>query len=173
MVWLGFELHPETPRGGMPLSQIVPAARRSGMVEQMQRFAASFGVTGMKFAERIPNTRRVLAVAEFARENGRLEAFRTAAMEAWWRRGDDLESDTVLQALAREAGLDDSAVADAADDPRLLARIDAIREDANARGITGVPTFIVKDRWAVVGCQPYAVLAEVVARAGGVAKGAA
>src|SRR3954462_15050178 len=59
--WCGFELHPRTPRGGMSLSALFPAARLPGMRAHMQQFAARFGVSDMNQPEHIPNSRRALA----------------------------------------------------------------------------------------------------------------
>ena len=136
----------------------------------MVQFAASFGVTGMKHPARIPNTRRALAMAEVARERGRLDGFRRLAMEAHWREEKDLESDTDLAEIARRAGLDPGEALRASGDPRYLDRIDAVRAEANELGITGIPTFVFGDLeaepLAVVGCQPYETLATAAERAG-------
>ena len=80
--------------------------RIHAMQKNLQQFAHGFGVTDMKLRDRSPNTRRALAVAEYAREQGKLEAFRQRAMDAHWTQGKDLESDADLRALATEAGLD-------------------------------------------------------------------
>ncbi len=163
--WRGFELHPETPPGGVTLAQLFGAGRVAGMKEYMKRFAAQFGVTDMGHPDRLPNTRRAIAVAEYARDEGRLTPFRLAAMDAHWRRGQDLESDVDLAAIASGVGLDGEAAVAASRDPRLLARVDAAREEASDRGVTGIPTFFFGD-FPVVGCQPYETLARVAARAG-------
>jgi len=149
----------------MPLEAYFPAARIGPMHAHLARFAADFGVTGMCFPTRLTNTRRVLAVSELARDAGRLDAFRAAGMAAHWREGKDLEDDAVLRDLAARAGLDADAAIAAADDPAMLARVDAIREEAVDIGVTGIPTFVI-GRYMVVGCQPYETLADVAIRAG-------
>ncbi len=164
--WRGFELHPETPRGGMPIAALFGASRTAGMREHMRRFAAGFGIEDMGAPERIPNTRRALAMAEYAREQGRVDAFRDAAMDAHWRRGENLESEEDLRAVASRAGLDPEAAVAAADDAAHQARVDAIRAEASDKGVTGIPTFFVGDE-VIVGCQPYEVLAAAVRRAQG------
>jgi hypothetical protein len=45
----------------------------------MDRFAGRFGNTDMRHPFHLPNTRRVLAAAELARDRGRLDAFREPA----------------------------------------------------------------------------------------------
>lgn len=76
------------------------------MRDYVRRFAAAFGITELRVPARIPNTRRALAIAEYAREHDRLEPFRHAAMEAYWREGRDLEAAAVLWEVAVQAGLD-------------------------------------------------------------------
>ena len=129
------------------------------MRERMLKFAAEFGITDMKMRDRSPNTRRALAIAEYARDQGKLARFRDLAMDAHWRRGLELEKDDDLRAIAAEAGLDPVRALAASSDPLFLERIDERRAEANARGVTGIPTFVIGDR-AVVGCQPYDLLAE-------------
>jgi predicted DsbA family dithiol-disulfide isomerase len=129
------------------------------MHDQLRRFAAGFGVEGLVVPERVAKTRRALAMAEFAREEERLEAFRVGAMEATWRRGADVEDRDVLAEIASAAGLQVDAALEAADHPRYLRRVEALRQEAAEAGVTGIPTFFFGDGPPVVGCQPYEVLA--------------
>jgi predicted DsbA family dithiol-disulfide isomerase len=156
--WRGFELHPDTPPGGRRLADLFGEERSRAMRDYLTRFAAEFGVTGMTFRDVMPSTRRALAVAEFAREQGRLHPFRAAAMEAAWRHGQDVEDPEVLAHCARAAGLDPVAAVEAFDEPRYLARVMTSGAEARRNGITGIPTVLVGTR-RVVGCQPYEALA--------------
>jgi len=171
--WHGFELHPDTPRGGMPLQALFGAGvDLAALHQRTQRFAAGFGVTGFDPPNALRNTRRALAVAELARERGCLPAFRKAAFDAHWRQGKNLEDDADLGAVASSVGLDPAEAIAAADSPALLSRVDARQAEARAAGVTGIPTFILIGEaadarpQAVVGCQPYEVLADAARRAG-------
>ena len=156
--WRGFELHPETPPGGRRLADVFGEERSRAMHEYLTRFAAEFGVTGMTFRDVMPSTRRALAVAEFARDHGKLHPFRAAAMEAAWRHGQDVEDPEVLALCARAAGLDPVAAVEAFDEPRYLARVMTMGAEARRSGVTGIPTVLIGGR-RVVGCQPYEVQA--------------
>ena len=149
----------------MALADKFGPARVGPMRAHLQQFAAQFGIHDLALPDRSPNTRRALAIAELARDENKLPKYRDLAMDAHWRRGMDLESDADLRAIAAEAGLHPDQAIAASADPNYLARIDARREEANARGVTGIPTFVVGNR-AVVGCQPFEVLAEFVEAAG-------
>lgn len=168
--WRGFELHPETPRGGMPISALLPAARVPAMLAQLRTFAAGFGVTGIEHTGHVPNTRRALAVAERARVEGRLDAFRHAAMRAHWEQLQDIEDPDVLADLAASVGMDPAAARAAADDPAIQATLDAVRSEANRLGVPGIPTFVFghlgQGARAVVGCQPWEALSQAALQAG-------
>jgi predicted DsbA family dithiol-disulfide isomerase len=156
--WRGFELHPDTPPGGRRLADVFGEERSRSMRDYLARFAAQFGVTGMTFGDVMPSTRRVLAVAEYARDQGRLHPFRAAAMEAAWRHGQDVEDPEVLAHCALAAGLDPVAAVEAFDEPRYLARVMTSGAEARRTGVTGIPTVVMGAR-RVVGCQPYQALA--------------
>jgi predicted DsbA family dithiol-disulfide isomerase len=167
--WNGYELHPGTPRGGVPLSSYLPDA--DGMLGYVKSFAERFGIADLRPPGRLSNTRRALAIAQHARDAGRLEPYRAAAFDAYWRQGRDLEDDGDLAEVARAAGLAPGPALRAADDPAALARVDAARREALAAGVTGIPTFdfganAPGEPSRVVGCQPYEVLAEAARRAG-------
>ena len=152
----------------MDLARIL-GPRAATAPQRTTQFAESFGVSGMKHPMRIPNTRRALAVVELARDRGLLDAFRQSAMNAHWREGMDLENDSHLAQVARRAGLVPEEALAASRDPEYLDRVDAIREEAHALGVTGIPTFIFglrTDAVAVVGCQPFQVLEQAALQAG-------
>lgn len=163
--WRGFELHPGTPRGGLPLTALFPNAHLPSLHERTQRFAAEFGVTGFEPPDVLLNSRRALAIAELARDENVLEAYRRAAFDAHWRRHMNLEADTDLQQIAASVGLDPDAALSAADDPGYLARVDEKQTEARAQGVTGIPTFAFGEL-RVVGCQRLEALARVAERAG-------
>jgi predicted DsbA family dithiol-disulfide isomerase len=163
--WCGFELHPSTPPGGVPLSRLFPNAPLPAMHERTKRFGASFGVTGFEPSDWLWNSRKALAIAEYARDAGRLEPFRQIVMNAHWREGKSLERDEDLAVMAQSAGLDVPRALAAATDAALLARVDARQADAREHGVRGIPTFVFGDL-AVVGCQPYEALAATAERAG-------
>jgi predicted DsbA family dithiol-disulfide isomerase len=135
------------------------------MREYMQMFAANFGVHDMGSPERIPNTRRSLAIAEYSRDQGKLESFRVLAMAAHWSGGKDLENDLDLAELATSAGLNAESALEASTSQEYLQRVDMLHEEASRLGITGIPTFIIGDQ-RIVGCQPYDALADAVRKAG-------
>lgn len=115
-----------------------------------------------------PSTKPALAVSELARREGRLDAWRTLAMDAHWAEGRDIEDRAVLAELAERAGLDADAAIAWLDDPEVPAVLQAQRAEAHRWGVTGIPTwFLLPTGWTpgeplaargprpvrVVGCQ--------------------
>ena len=163
--WRGFELHPETPQGGIELSRLHFERTTPNLSDYLQKFAASFGVSDMRRTERMPNTRRALAVGEFARDQGRISEFSTLTMDAHWKEARDIEDSSVLRDLAAASGIDPSRAVAAASDPVYLKRVDDVRLEYKRVGVGGIPTFVFGDE-VVEGCQPYQVLFEAAIRAG-------
>jgi predicted DsbA family dithiol-disulfide isomerase len=162
--WRGFELRPDTPKGGRRIDELFPG-RAQSLKAHVEQFGRGFGVN-IVVPERMNNTRRALAVAEWARTQGKLVAFRDAAMEAYWRHAANIEDPEVLARLAEQAGLPGEGAKAAMDAPEYLARVDALRTEANTAGVSGIPTLFVGS-YRIVGCQPYEVYAEAVRRVGG------
>ena len=150
----------------MPLDEMFGADRVRRMRPYLLDFAKAQGVAGMGVPAHKPNTRKALALAEWARGQGRLHEVRTGLMDAYWRDGLDLEDDAVLARVAMAAGLDGPAALRGSHEPDVLARVADMGREAAGAGVTGIPTFDIGDE-RVVGAQPYAVLAEAVVRQGG------
>jgi len=148
----------------MRLDEYFPPERLRGMAEYMKNFAAQFGIDDFRQRDRIPNTRRALALAEVAREEGKLEPYRQRAMHAHWRDGLDLENDGDLHTIARDAGLSEDAV-EKSKDVTYLRRIEGIRDEANAIGVEGIPTFVI-GRFGFSGAQTYDAFVRLAEKAG-------
>ncbi len=136
-----------------------------GLQDYLQKFAAGFGVYDMRRAERMPNTRSALAMAEFARDQGRLTEFRSRTMDARWGDGKDIEDTAILRDLAAASGLDSDRAVAASAEPGYLKRVDDMRMEYKRVGVGGIPTFVF-GREVVEGCQPYEILSAAARRAG-------
>ena len=147
------------------MKRLHPNETNSEMTSYIVRFAATFGINDMKRAQRMPNTRRALAMAEFARDEGKLNDFRLLAMDAYWKDSNDIEDSAVLRGVATASGLDPEKALFAADDQLYLKRVDDRRLEYKQVGVGGIPTFVF-GKEAIEGCQPYQVLAAAALRAG-------
>ncbi len=78
--WNGYELHPETPPGGMPLDRYLPNAE--AMLRYVRSFAEGFGISDLRPPSRLPSTRRALAATADPALLARVDAARARALEA-------------------------------------------------------------------------------------------
>ena len=89
---------------------------------------------------------RAAAASLYAEEAGRLAPFVVAVMHCEWGEGRNIGDEQVLRDAAHAAGLDAALVARAADDPPRRARLAENWREAEARGVIGVPTFVIGDQ---------------------------
>lgn len=163
--WRTFDLHPEYPPEGIPRAEL---ERRygSGIVERQR---AMFEQAGLPFAgslDKIPNSRRALALAEFAADRGVLDVLHPRLFDAYWGRGRDIGDERVLVEEASAAGLEESEVMKALHDSRYVQRVEAQTRAAIELGAGGVPAWVIDQRLLVPGAQPHEVFEQVLERLG-------
>lgn len=156
--WLPFELHPGTGPHGVPLTQKfgVPEQAVQEILAGLRQRAAEVGLP-MDPPATLYNTRRAHRLAEYAADQGDDVAggVRRLLFKANFVEGRNLAETQVLQEIAGAAGLDGDAALAALDDPQYDQRIASSMEQAQQFGVTGVPAFIVEDRYRIVGALPY------------------
>ena len=86
---------------------------------------------------------RALRACVYAAERGCADAFVRAVMRGYWFGKKDISHLAVLQTMADDAGLGPRAVADVVADERYKAAVVENTDDAIARGVFGVPSFIL------------------------------
>ena len=159
--WRAFELHPETPPEGMRLPW-ADDPRYAAMAERLRQMAGEVGLP-MNPPTLISNSRPALEAAEYAREQGKHQAFHDAVFRAYFAEGQNIGDWAVLQELAEAVDLDGAAMREAVERGAYRAAVDAQVSEARRLGITGVPTYILGNL-AVVGAQPYEVFQQAMAR---------
>ncbi len=136
------------------------------MAAHIRSLSLQQGAGEISISDHMPNTRRALAVAEYARGKGRLDELRDAAMTGYWRDGLGLEDEEGVRAICTRAGLDPDEGLAAREDPEMLAKVDELRAEAKGMGVTGIPAFFFAPGVVVVGAQPYENLARAAEEAG-------
>ena len=126
------------------------------IMEHLRSMGAPFGIT---FADRpiLSNSRLALQAAEFARDQNLFDPFHTALFAAYFSHGLDIGNVDVLATIASDAGLDPGALKKALQSGKYLPRLEAVKEEAALRLVTGVPSFFIGERKSVVGAQPLEV----------------
>ena len=83
---------------------------------------------------------------------------------AYWSEGKDVGNRDVLAQLAGEAGINAQQIRELLDTEQDVAETRAEIEHATKIGVTGVPTFILAQSYALVGAQSPEVLADAINR---------
>ncbi|RMA41405.1 DsbA family oxidoreductase [Rhodophyticola porphyridii] len=157
--WHPFQLNPEMPAGGMDRRDYLEAkfGGRDGAIEVYSRIATHAEAAGLEInfdrISRTPNTLNAHRLIHWAGLEGRQTPMVAALFRAYFVEGKDIGDAESLVQIAESAGLEAAMVT------RLLAS-DADSEDirardanARARGVTGVPTFIIANQHVLTGAQ--------------------
>ena len=161
--WRPYYLRPDTPPEGLELSEHIKRARANGSEERLSQMAQMHGMK-FKSTERIYNTRLAHEATEFAREQGRLLEFHHAVFQKVYAEGMDISRWDVLRTAAQAAGLDGEAMQSEVESGKFTELVQAQVDQAQQIGVTGVPTYVMNNRYAVVGAQPYEVFLQVIDR---------
>ena len=166
--WHPFQLNPDMPAEGMDRREYLEtkfggqegALQVYGQIDQAARdIGLHLDFAGIK---RTPNTIDAHRLIHWAGLEGRQTLVVDKLFKAYFKEGRDISEHSVLARIAEAAGMDGEAIR------RLLAtdedKADLRARDAHARdrGVSGVPCFIVGQRYAVQGAQPPETWANVI-----------
>jgi predicted DsbA family dithiol-disulfide isomerase len=167
--WRPFYLYWDVPPEGKDLPDYVKRARAGGSEQRLQSIASSYGMD-FQSTERIYNTRLAHEATEYAREKGKGNEFHKALFHKVYAQGQDPSDWRVLRATAEEVGLKADEMQQLVESSHFTGYVDDQVRWAQQIGVTGVPTYIINDRYAIVGAQPYEVfknaLAEIMKQKG-------
>lgn len=175
--WHPFQLNPDMPAEGMDRRAYLEAkfGGRQNAVKTYARIAEAADAAGVEInfeaIQRTPNTLDAHRLIHWAGLEGRQTAAVSSLFAAYFREGRDIGDPEVLLDIAGQIGLDVEMT-------RRLLQSDADREDiaardahARARGVTGVPTFVIANTHVLPGAQPPElwgqVLGDIAAQAAG------
>ena len=154
--WRPYYLRPDTPPEGMELPDYVKRARENGSEDRLLTIATLYGME-FNSPQWVYNTRLAHESTEYARQHGKGLEFHKIVFRQVYVDGLDISKWEVLRAAAVEAGLDADEMQREVDSDKF--RMDVANQVRWAWqiGVTGVPTYVINDRYALVGAQPYEV----------------
>ncbi len=138
----------------MDLPDYILRARANGSEERLQSMAAIHGME-FKSTERIYNTRIAHEATEYARERGRANEFHKVIFRKVYAEREDISKWEVLRSATEEVGLNADDMHVVVDGGKYTAQVAEQVRSAQEIGVTGVPTYVINDRYAIVGAQPY------------------
>jgi predicted DsbA family dithiol-disulfide isomerase len=161
--WRPYYLRPDTPPEGMELPTYILQARASGSEERLEQMAAKYGMK-FKSTQRIYNTRLAHEATEYARRHGKANEFHKVVFRKVYAEGDDISKWDVLRSAAEEVGLNADEMQQEVEDGKYTAEVAGQVQEAYQIGVSGVPTYVINDKYALVGAQPYEVFKRALAQ---------
>lgn len=154
--WRPYYLHRNTPPEGMEIPDYIMRARANGSEERLQSMAAKYGMNFISTA-RIYNTRLAHEATEYAREYGKANEFHRVVFRKVYGEGQDISLWSVLRAAAEEVQLNGEDMQQVVESGKYTVSVAEQVQWAQQIGVTGVPTYVINDKYAIVGAQPYEV----------------
>lgn len=157
--WQPFQLNPTMPQDGIDRRQYLAAKyggvdRAERQYERIRQVGREEGIS-FNFGRimRTPNTVNSHRLVHLAGRSGLQDDVMERLFGAYFIEGRDIGKDAVLTEVAAACGLDRESVCRylAGDEDR--AHILALDESARRNGISGVPCFVIEDRYAISGAQ--------------------
>jgi predicted DsbA family dithiol-disulfide isomerase len=151
--WVSFELHPETPPTGMLLSERFKGYDLSSFYDQLRSRGKEVGVVFGDLTV-LSNSRLALMASEYARDLGRYDSFHENMFHAYFTEGLDIGKEDVIADVAKKSDLDEKETLSAVRDGRYASRLNEIRKEGQLIGLTGVPLFVIENKYQITGAQP-------------------
>ncbi|MBW8903371.1 MAG: DsbA family oxidoreductase [Bradyrhizobium sp.] len=166
--WRPFFLNPWVPPEGISRDEYLTA--KFGSPEAYKgiagRVVAAASEEGLEYrpelVRRQPNTTDCHRLIHWADAKGRSAEMKQRLMELYFRDGGDLTDINVLVQAAADCGLDAEDVRRRLSTDEDVALISGQAKEAADKGISGVPTFVFAQKYAVSGAQPPDQLARAI-----------
>ena len=166
--WRSFELDPTAPREreGSPAQHLadkygVTPEQAQDMHDQMTATAAQDGLDFHFQRARSGNTLDAHRLIHLGADRGVQDAVKERFLRAYFTEGERIGDPETLVRLGAEAGLDADEARAVLASGRYTAEVRADEHRAQAYGITGVPFYVIDERYGVSGAQPPEALLEV------------
>jgi predicted DsbA family dithiol-disulfide isomerase len=166
-----FELNPDMPPQGADQKAYLTAKFGAGKYDQITAH-----VTGVAREEGLsfdfnkqnvsPNTRDAHRIIMLANGTNAQPAVNEALMKAYFEEGVDLSDRNNLVAIAVKAGLREEDVQDMFANSENLSEVIAYEQTNYQRGISGVPFFIINNKYGVSGAQPTSTFVDIFNKVG-------
>jgi predicted DsbA family dithiol-disulfide isomerase len=168
--WRPFLLDASIPKEGMDRKEYLTDKFGAGRLKDLHAPLIAAGkAAGVPYdfdrITRTPNTLNAHRLMRWAHAAGKQHEMAERLFMDYWSEGKDIGEPRVLINAAVAVGLDGTLVAQLLGSEADLDAVIAEINQAAEFGITGVPTFIFGNRYAVVGAQPPEVLKAGITRA--------
>ena len=169
--WRAFRLDPTIPPEGVDRRAYLKAkfgdGERPKAMSEAIRTAGESEAIAFAFDRiaRTPNTLDSHRLIRWAGNEGLQDEIVEALFKAYFEDGRDIGNLDILVEIASETGMDSALVADLLEEDADRALIEREDELAHRMGISGVPTFIFANKYAVSGAHDPETLLQVIDKA--------
>ena len=150
MEHIGIEIHPETPEEGVDLR-----GRIFGIEDMDENLRCRGKEYGLNFCDigLLSNSRKALIVGEYARTVSKNADFTHEVFKAYFERCLDIGKECVLFEIGQKVGLAKQEIEDCLKDSSYQNSFADNCAEARKLDISGVPTFIINDKYRITGAQ--------------------
>lgn len=168
ITYLPFELNPQMPKEGKNQKEYLTAkfggkAQYEKITSHVTKIASEEGLNFDFESQSIsPNTRDAHRLIWLAKDEGIQPEVKEAFMSAYFEQGEDLSKSETLVRIANKAGLEKSKAEKFLASGDGLVEVQYLQQSNHQRGITGVPFYIINDKYGISGAQPSSVFIEAI-----------
>lgn len=171
--WKSFQLDPDLPIEGSPLSTAqylvnrkgMPKEQVEGMMDQLQHKGAEAGIHFRQDISIPVNTLRAHRLIHFAQQRGKGNEMEEALFEAHFSHGKNVGDIALLTSLAESIGLNKNEVNAFLSTSEQTNEVNRDIQEAAELGISGVPFFVINRKYGVSGAQPVEVFVNALTKA--------
>lgn len=170
--YLPFELNPQIPESGLEQKSYLTDKfggenRYEQLTKHVTNIASQEGLTFDYERQKVsPNTRRAHRLIQLAKAEGKQLAVVEAFFKAHFTDGIDLSKQENLIAIASDAGVDPQQVENLLNSDEGAAEVEGMERQLQQLGITGVPFYIIDNKYGLSGAQPSEVFVKAFEEAG-------
>jgi predicted DsbA family dithiol-disulfide isomerase len=173
IVWRSFELDPGAPHSddGVPVVEAlakkygIPVEQAQAMVDNVTKVAAAEGLDFRFDIQRRGNSFDAHRLLHFALTHGVQDDLKERLDHGTFTAGEAVSDHDSLMRAAADVGLDEVEVKEVLISDRYADAVRADEAQARAYGISGVPFFVIDEKFGVSGAQPPEVLLDAITRA--------
>ncbi len=147
---IGFELHPDTAPEGNDILEQFPGSNEmfAGLRDRGKPYGLSFDQITI-----LPNSQKALLVGEYAKEIGKGEEYILEMWKAYFGSNANIGEHQVIVDTAAKVGITETEVDAAIASEKYRSSLDRNTQECYRYGINSVPTFIIDEKYKVVGAQ--------------------
>jgi predicted DsbA family dithiol-disulfide isomerase len=155
-----FELNPQMPLNGIDQKQYLvnkfgSTENYNQITKHVTEVAATEGLTFDFDKQRVsPNTRNAHRVIELAKHEGKQLEMKEAFMKAYFTDGVDLSKNENLVSIAANVGVSKNKVEALLSSEEGLIEVELAEKEMQKLGVTGVPFYIIDNKYGISGAQP-------------------